>query len=1670
MADQVSIHDILAEFREESLHNRDLGDRFERLICRYLELDPQYSERFSNVWMFNEWPRKGDTGDIGIDIVAEEEATGEFVGIQCKFYEPTHNLSKKDIDSFVSALGKKIFASGIIVSTTDKWGKNVEATLKNQTKPIQRLRVQDLDNSPVDWSSFSANALDKLKLKKKRKPRPHQLPAIDAVKTGLMGEDSPDRGQLIMACGTGKTYTSLAIVEEVAMGGHVLFLVPSLALLAQTLREWTAYSQKPIHALAVCSDSQIGRRSEQDADNTDISVSDLAFPATTNTKSLLQQYHALQGKIKRRKQSKANHGTTVVFSTYHSIASVSDAQKAGLPDFDLVICDEAHRTTGFTLADSDESHFVKIHDADFIKAKKRLYMTATPKVFGDETKIKAADADATLCSMDDEATFGPELHRLGFGEAVEKDLLTDYKVLVLAVDEAYASKTFQSLLTDSDNSLNLDDAVRITGCWNGLSKKLDHTTTDEAELYGDLAPMRTAAAFSRSIKDSKAFCDYFHQLVENYQTDHPEEENLLKVQLDHVDGGMNAITRGHKLDWLKEAQPANQCRILSNARCLSEGVDVPGLDSVMFLNPRNSVVDVVQSVGRVMRKAPGKQYGYIILPIGIPAGVSPEEALKDNKKYAIVWQVLQALRSHDDRFNAVINQIELNQKAPPQIGIIGIGGEDPNDRGDTADGATGTEKGGTLAEPTAFPFFEQLGEWKDALYARIVKKCGERRYWEKWAKNVAEIARRHIDRITALLDEGQSHHAAAFAKFLDGLHQNINPAITREEAIEMLSQHLITRPVFDALFEESQFSKHNPVAQAMEGILEALNDQALEKETKELDHFYHSVRTRAAGIDNAEGKQKVILELYDKFFATAFEKMSKRLGIVYTPVEIVDFIIHSVEDILQHEFKTSLSDKDVHIIDPFTGTGTFIVRLLQSGLIKPQDLARKYHHELHANEIVLLAYYIAAVNIEETYHALQSQNKNSTYNLNPSGNPIPNSSFKIPNSAEGSYLPFDGIVLTDTFQLAEPHDGQQNADESFFPKNNKRVARQKAAPIRVVMSNPPYSVNDNPVPYPALDSRIEATYVARSTATNKNSLYDSYIRAIRWASDRIGDNGIVAFVTNGYFIDSNVCDGLRGCLADEFTTLYALNLRGNARTSGEARQQEGGNVFDQGARTPVAISLLVKNPDKHTKPQIFYHDIGDYLSCKEKLSVLVGFKSLNGIHQHSSKNWKTINPNAEDDWTNQRDPAYENFIPVSPEVENEEAIFIDRQRGVETSRDPWVYNFGERPLAKVMKSTITFYTDQVSKHAATCRAAGKPDIEAKKLIEYDEVQIKWTSSLISKLCQDSSCSFDQRKLGAALYRPFCKQALYYDRHFNHRYKARLFPTFSHVNTVIGMTSPGNRLGFSTLITDLIPDLHAMDGSGASQCFPLYLYEKVKKASLDELDLTSNAPEAEGEVIDGYRRKSGISDAILATFREAYGKAVTKEDIFYYVYGILHSPEYRERFAADLKKMLPRIPLTKETADYRAFTQAGRDLADLHLNYETVPPHPDIKIEQEVLGLDPAALYRVKKMTYARPTPEQKANGHRFDKTRIIYNAHLTLKNIPEDAQNYIVNGKSALDWLLDRYQVKIDKTSGIKNDPNDWCHEHNNPKYILDLLQSVTNVSTQTNKIVATLPALNERK
>ncbi|KAA6326759.1 hypothetical protein EZS27_024177, partial [termite gut metagenome] len=1398
--------------------------------------------------------------------------------------------------------------------------------------------------------------------------------------------------------------------------------VACIALLGQTLREWSADAEESINAICICSDPEIVRKKTKNEDNDSFSVIDLALPASTNTNEILRQF--------RQIKARGNTGMTVVFSTYQSIEVIARAQKEliknGFSEFDLIICDEAHRTTGVTLANEDESAFTKVHDNDFIRAKKRLYMTATPRLYNEDSKSKAAQADAILCSMDDVTLYGEEIYRIGFGEAVEKDLLTDYKVLILTLNDSDVPPAVQEMIADDKKEINSDDASKLIGCLNALSKQV--LGDDGIIKSSDPDPMHRAVAFCQSIAVSKKITNTYNTATDAYIRSLPNEkkEQMVSVASKHIDGTMSAPQRDELLAWLKAESENGECRILTNVRCLSEGVDVPSLDAVMFLSARNSQVDVVQSVGRVMRKSPGKKYGYIIIPVVVPSHVEADKALDDNERYKVVWTVLNALRAHDDRFNATVNKIELNKYRPQQI-VVGTPDTKFDENG-TPVVATGTS---TINKEISQQIALQFEQLQHLVFARMVQKVGDRRYWEQWAKSVAEIAERQIERIGNMIKTGE--HKQAFDKFLNGLHKNINPSITTQEAIEMLSQHIITKPVFEALFEGYSFVKNNPISLSMQGMIDLLEAQAIEKDTETLQKFYESVKIRASGIDNAEGKQRIIIELYDKFFKTAFPKMVERLGIVYTPVEVVDFIIHSVNDVLQKEFGRNIGDENVNTLVPFTGTGTFITRLIQSGLINRDDLPRKYKQELFANEIVLLAYYIAAVNIENAYHdVMVSEN----------------------------YQPFDGICLTDTFQLGETDD-TGNLFSDMFSKNSERVQRQQKAPLTVIMGNPPYSVgqksaNDNAQnqKYLKLDTRIASTYAIDSKATSVKALYDSYIKAFRWSSDRLDKTGgIICFVSNGAWLDGNGMDGFRLAIEKEFTSIYVFNLRGNQRTSGELSRKEGGKIFGSGSRTPIAIALLVKNPTLQTeRATIHYYDIGDYLNREEKLKIINTFKTFINPHLPLTQ----LQPNKHGDWVSQRNNIFEMFIPLDPKEKfdvTSSSFFLTHSLGVATGRDAWTYNFSKEKLIENMKRTIDFYNNQSIEFKK--KNFNNQHINVDGFIDTNSLKISWNRNLKQDLEKYKTHSFNRNNIIIGNYRPFCKQNMYFDKGFNAMLyqNKKLFPTPYHPNIVFSVNGLGATIPFSSLAINNISDLGLIS---AGQCFPLYYYEENKTQQKSLFDTKTG---------DDYIRRDAVSDFILKRAKEQYGKNVTKEDIFYYVYGFLHSPAYRKTFANDLKKMLPRLPLVDDVRDFWAFSKAGRKLAKLHLNYESVERYPGLLELHEPLTITDVLKqagkeeleyidYRVEKMRFSK----------KDKKDTIIYNSRITIKNIPEKAYQYVVNGKSAIEWIMERYQITTHKESGIINDPNDWAKEIGKSKYILDLLLSVINVSVQTVEIVEGLP------
>ncbi len=1626
-----SLNAILESFRDSARTEREKGTYFERLCVAYLTSDPMQSEHYESVSTWAEWAKENgwDGKDVGIDLVAKLRGHDGFAAVQCKFYKPTHRIAKTDIDSFLAASSKPPFVRRIVIDATEvEWSGNATEMLHGQSIPVVRIGLNDLRSSPIDWSQFAAQGT--IVLEAKKELRKHQSEALEAVRKGLA---THDRGKVIMACGTGKTFTSLKIAEDlVGADGTVLFLVPSLALMAQTVREWTTDATVPLRSFAVCSDTQVGKRRQFKDDIAEIDILDLAFPATTDAEKLANGF-----------ADPASGRMTVIFATYQSIQVIADAQSGhGLPTFDLIICDEAHRTTGATLDGQTESNFVRVHRNETIQAKKRLYMTATPRIFGDTAKSKADDLGITLATMDDDEMFGPTLFYRGFGWAVQEGLLTDYKVIVLAMDEKLVAKSVQSRIEDPTSGLILDDATRILGCYKALTK-----VDIASDLGADTQPMRRALAFCRDIASSKLVEREFSDVVSDFladdeviETEGDIAKHQLSCEIQHVDGTFNAKSRGELLDWLKAESEENTCRVLTNARCLSEGVDVPALDAIMFLHPRKSQIDVVQSVGRVMRRAPGKRMGYVILPVGVPADKTPEEALADNDKYRVVWQILNALRAHDERFEGTINQASLGQDVSDRIEIIGFGSkeldavtatvEDLPSKTAAKRSGLGTSSSDDSDDDIVIEDDKEpelplvIDDFSRAIMAKIVKKCGDREYWDRWAGSLRKIALAHITRLNALLEDPEGKQRKAFDLFLAELRDDLNDSITEQDAVEMLAQHLITQPVFDVLFDGHAFTRKNPVSRAIQGVLEVLEESHLEKENRDLEDFYASVRNKVHGLTDPAAKQDLIRQLYDNFFGVAFKETRDRLGIVYTPTEIVDFIIHSVDALLRDEFGESLGSEGVHIIDPFTGTGTFITRLLQSGLIAPEQLEHKFRHEIHANEIILLAYYIAAINIEAVYSSL----------------------------AKGCYLPFEGICLTDTFQMWEKGD----MIAQLMPDNSERRQRQRELDIRVIMGNPPYAVSHH-INYEDLDAKIGSTYAARSTATNKNALYDSYIRAIRWASDRLEDSqrGVIGFITNGGWVDANTADGLRKCLVDEFSSLYVFHLRGNQRTSGETSRREGGKIFGAGSRAPIVITFLVKNPDASKQGRILYHDIGDYLSREDKLKIIAGFRSIRGISD--AEGWIEITPNDHGDWLKQRDQSLNKFLPIGVKKgDQSQGVFKIFSNGLKTNMDAWSYNSSASLLEQNMRRLADKYNAEVERYSR--------DGEGQKIESFvcnDPREISWHSALYPKAKRGLKAEIDRGNIVPCIYRPFFKQNAYYDKMFNQRVSQlpSIFPTGRESNRIIMVKQNWPGYGHFALMTDCIVDLQT---DGGSQCFPLKLYSMEHGS--DDADLLSGLSD------HGVQNpEQSITSLAYEKFKKAYpGKELTAEDVFYYIYALLHSKDYHDTFGENIAKELPRVPCVKSWEDFTRFVEAGRKLGDLHVGYESAEPYP-VTVKQGDLALadipDPEKFFRVEKMAF----------GKKKDRSTITYNSNITLTDIPMEAYEYVVNGKSAIEWVMDRQKVAVDrynpntkKGSDIVNDPNRYAIENvGDPRYPYDLLRRVITVSLETVKIVKALPKLD---
>lgn len=1703
-----TIYEALAPIFEESETSKEQGTKYEAACVYYLKADPYWSKFFSRVGTLEQaasWPDSpvyGQGRDIGFDIIAQTAASGEWWAIQCKCYDPQKNLPKGVCDSFFAALmNRSDIDDWLIMTSAAGAGSNLEQQLQGDLSRF--IDTAKMAASGVDWSNFIDGMPPEERVT--YDPRPHQREAIDSI-LAAFGEH--DRCKAVMACGTGKTLMSLRLTEEWLNGaaGIILFCAPSISLVGQSMREWMAQSRISMSSLVVCSDAKASRRGGEDA--MPMTLADFEYPATTNPESLARSYCA------HRKSNP--DGAVVVFSTYQSIDVVRAAQELGLPDFDLIVCDEAHRTTGNALpgvSKTEASAFMKVHYNDNVRAKKRLYMTATPRIYGETAKRRGAEEDYTIASMDDESIYGPTAYQIKFGEAVEKKLLTDYKVVVLTVQEDALAGQLPSLERDQGvdaHTLEPSDIGKIIGCWKGL---IDHGEGAPADAVGlgdmlvvdDMAvihpastPLHRAVGFCSTIDASKTIMEAFTQIIEDY-AEGVQEDIPLKCDLRHVDGNMPADKRARNIAWLGGTVADDECRILTNARCLAEGIDVPNLDAVIFFNAKNSTVDVVQAVGRVMRRAEGKRYGYIILPIFVPAGMTPEEALDDSKVFANVWSILQALRSHDERIEAKVNSLALHQEAMKNK-LGSSANHEGWDEGLESRKEAEERKAAEIMEGvqmrlSLFP----VERWEKAVQTTLVKKCGTRIYWDEWAEDVAKIAQRHIDRIGALVRD-DAGVAADFAVFLKGLRDSLNPGITEDEAVQMIAQHIITVPVFDALFGDFEFAKSNPVSIAIDAFLATLSEHRIEEasDAEVLDDVYASVRRRAAAIQSDAARQQLIRDLYEKFFKVAFKATSEKMGVVYTPTEIIDYILRETDRVLKREFGKSLADDGVHILDPFAGTGSFMAHLIESDLIPDDKLERKYRHEIHSNEILLLAYYIMTVNIEYAYHSRMG----------------------------GGYVPFEGAVLTDTFQMTEEGD---TLDEEVFSENSERVKRQNELPIRVIVGNPPYSsgqknaddanANDS---YPTLDAKLEESYVKTSDSSNKRQLYDSYVRAFRWASDRLGDCGVVAFVSNAGWIRNSAFAGMRRAFEAEFDAIYVLDLRGNMRASDWKR--EGGQIFGAGCQAPIAVTILVKSDSERKSARIYYHDIGDSLSREEKLSLVRGF-SLYGDLQ-----WEEIEPDAYGDWVDKRDESFYEFAPLAlGKLKSPMGVFSTYSLGIATGRDSWAWNYSACELSGNMERLVARLNQEVDRYAL-----GGVGRKPEEFVVYDQSVISWNRNQLDDVKRGRHAEYGDWHVVEGMYRPFCKQYAYYCKQLTAMtyQQTRLFPldegeraqgptnkpisisrvgrsamdemegkggamTYQNTghcldNRVITI-SRTNRRAFSCFMVEILPDLH-VDPDGA-QCFPLYWYEEQEVGTTlfdgndyvgsgGQTSLFGNGATNTEKV---YERHDAITDEALAVFREAYPHAfegpnrrtieqakadglasavasseqrfeLAKVDIFYYVYGILHSPEYRERFASNLKKELPRIPLAE---DFVAFCRAGRELAHLHLDYEEVEPWA--AIEEDGDSVNPG---RTVKMKFGK-CKKSEENPKGQDMTVLHVSENMTLRNIPLEAYNYMVNGRSAIGWLMDRYQVTTDKASGIVNDPNDYSDD---PRYIVDLVKRIVTVSIKTVEIVEQLPPIREKE
>jgi predicted helicase len=1497
---------------EESMtKNLEKGDLLELATKLYLE-----DEGFT-VYSWKEFASKNGflIQDTGIDLVAEKN--GQLYAVQCKNWDSA--VSWKDLGTFIGSLMLKDFnfKGGILVA--NKLTMEAERKIHEIKKDIITIPVSDLQ----EYLEKAQASLEGRQIEKEKKElRPYQKEAVESV---IKGFQSNDRGKLIMPPGTGKTLVSLRIAENFGKGSLILFLCPSIALLDQSIKAWLRDSEIPINAYAVVSDKGVGKDDELNARSL------LSYPATTSAQELIEAFRLDKDKL------------NVIFSTYQSLDVVKEAQILGLPEFDLILCDEAHRTAG--VSKKEETNFKLIHSNENIKGKKRLYMTATPKVFdvkGEEKKKIEEENLIKIFDMSDEEIFGPKFFEYSFRKAIEEGYLSNYRVVAMELDKKVVQRELYEYLI-SEGSLNIDETTKLVG----LGRLIKGEVYNEDDNPLDLK-IKSGIVFTNRVSKSKQIAEEFPRIFQEYFKTTPPAE------VKHIDGNMSAFEKSNRIKWLKGGDD-DKAHILTNAKVLTEGIDVPALDFVAFLDPKESIVDIIQAVGRVIRKAEGKEFGLIFIPLVVDTEKGNVDEQIEKTSYKTIWQVIGALASLDSAFEAQIRHI-----------LIKKGNENKKDEDKNKDPNREIliiDKGNIKQKE----LYESIREY---LSAKIVKSFRlEGTFLKDWAVETAKIAKDLKNQIQIALEKDQLFREK-FKELRDALFTILNEGIEEQDAIDFIVQYILTKPIFDAVFEHK-----DKADEVLDSIFEYFK-HFLENNIKELDKFYEEVRSKAKGLRNEEERQEFLRHLYTNFFNVAFKDKADEAGIAYTPAALVSFIVKFTNYLTQKHFDKQLHDEGVVILEPFAGTGTFISLAIEN--MDSQKLEEKLQRkEIWANEILLLPYMAMTKNIES-----------------------------VISKKTGKFIPFETALWTDSFALMEKLYERKPVQLSIIipEKFREMIEKQLEAKVNVIISNPPWRAgkeNEHEgrrnTEYRNLKKRIEQTYAKYSKqlgTTLVNSLYDKYIQALRMATDRI-EEGVIGFVLNNGWLKGLAGRGVRKALSEEFAEVYVYDLKGDIRARSK---KEGENVFP--IQTGNCLLFLVKRKDKKSPAKIFYKAVKDYAKKEEKFAELKEWED-----QLDQISWQEIVPNDKHDWIDQGDKEFESFVKLGDKKNKHEImVFNIYSRGLATGRDVYAYNFSKDDLKEHMERLIDTFNEHLEK---VWSGEITPDNVEEK-IEKDQRKIKWDRELRNWLFRlKENQRFKNDRVFPVFYRPFVPMWGYFDRVFNNCvYRLpSIFPTPDAENLAIAVSGRGSNW-FDTFITD---KLVSIDFINKTQIFPLYAYVEEKTLFGSTLS-----------------KKYNITDQALKLFQKTLNdNSITKEDIFYYVFGVLSTPSYVERFKNNLSKELPRVPILES---FKEISELGRKLAELQLAYGRYVSAVVMKEKEkpdlpEYSGLDIIKTSDSDLDNYVEKVRLDKKNRE------IVVNGKVRVQNIPEFAFECKVGNYSPIEWISKYLVRQEDKDTGIIWDP-----------------------------------------